>query len=112
MRKAEGIGEETQNLCEAREKELQEELTPPSQPYNLGALLAQRFEENRKKQKKDNASLEAQAEEQVAWLISHGAKRPKAQVSGEDTPITPIEIEIISIDPRIIRNRFVSGCIS
>ena len=71
-REAEGIGEETQYIYEALEKEIQENTTPPTQPRNPGAILEQRFQEDRRKHERDKSLQEVQAEEQMAWLTSYG----------------------------------------
>ena len=106
-RKAEKIGEDTQEYLGDLEKQLQEMLTPPSQPFNPGEHFLQVQEENRKRQERDRRRMEAQVEEVRAQLLAHGANPPGPPP--EPTPLgeyTSIEIETIPIDPRVERNRF------
>ena len=62
-RKAEKIGEDTQEYLADLERQLQETATPPSQPFNPSEHFLQVQEENRRRQERDRKRVEAQVEE-------------------------------------------------
>ena len=76
--------------------------------HNPGAAFAQRVKENQRKQERERAKMEAQFEA----LTKYGAKppvtvnAPPSNHGAAQGSLTPIEIETIPIDPRIIQNRF------
>lgn len=107
--KAENIGEDTQELHEALEAELQAEMTPPSQPYNQYEHFLQVQEENRKRQECERAELEKQVEAQLIHAegerIWEGIQKDYKDTSHSPTP-SPLFPISTPIDLRILGNRF------
>ena len=100
----EKIREYTQDLLENLEEELQEILTPPSQPHDPYAVFLQNEKENKRLQERERSRLHAETQ-----LALHGARPPGRenhlpQMTADQ--FTQIEEETIPIDPRIERNRF------
>ena len=102
-REAQKIGEDTQNRLEKLEKEIQENQTPPTQPFDPYSNFLKIEKENKRKQELDRNKVEAQIEEQVARLKTHGAKPPGPREE-EFTPLN--SPDLFPLDPRIERNRF------
>ena len=76
-RKVENIREDTQELLEDLEKQLQEIITPLSQPFNPGKHFYQILKDSERRQEWDRKRAEAQVEEEMrAQLLTHGAKPP------------------------------------
>ena len=79
--------------------------------HNPGAAFAKRVKENQRKQERERAEMEAQFEALTKYdakppVTGHGLNAPPSNHGAAQGSLTPIEIETIPVDPRIIQNRF------